>query len=102
MSGYVFNTDKLMESLIFGKATYFNYSALVMFLASVLLAYVLPGNNTIVFISIFLIILINAIGWIALLKIHQKLIALHFFYFILYLCALEIAPFLLVINLLKD
>ncbi|WP_445381092.1 DUF4271 domain-containing protein [Robiginitalea sp. IMCC43444] len=101
-AGYIFNTDKLMESLVFIKSTYFNYSALIMFLASVFLAYMLPGNKSVVLTAIFLIILINAIGWIALLKIHQKLIALHFFYFILYLCTLEIAPFLLVLNLLKD
>ncbi|WP_445383961.1 DUF4271 domain-containing protein [Robiginitalea sp. IMCC44478] len=101
-AGYIFNAEKLMGSLVFIKSTYFNYSALIMFLACVLLTYVFPGNKTVVLTGIFLIILTNAIGWIALLKIHQKLIALHFFYFILYLCALEIAPFLLVLNLLKD
>ncbi len=92
----------LASSLIFRKNTYLNYSALVMFAANLLLGYVYPDSRLIVFTSLFLILTVNIIGWFSILKIHQKLITTHFFYFILYLCALEIAPFLIIANLLND
>ena len=92
----------LASSLIFRKNTYLNYSALVMFAANLLLGYVYPDSTLIVFSSLFLILAVNVIGWFSILKIHQKLITTHFFYFILYLCALEIAPFLIIANLLND
>ena len=92
----------LLASIIFKKMTYLNYSALLMFVANLLLGYVLRDSKIVVFTSLILIFAINLIGWIGILKIHQKLIASHVFYFILYLCTLEIAPFLIISNLLKD
>ena len=100
--GAILEFRGLLASLIFKKMTYLNYSALVMFLANLLLGYVLRDSKVIVFTSLILILVINLIGWIGILKIHQKLIASHLFYFILYLCTLEIAPFLIISNLLKD
>ena len=92
----------LASSLVFRKLTYLNYSALVMFAANLLLGYVSSNSKPIIFSSLLLILVINGIGWISILKIHQKLIAAHLFYFILYLCALEIAPFLIIAKLLND
>jgi hypothetical protein len=100
--GLILEFSKITSSLIFKKMTYLNYSALVMFIANLLLGYVTGGSKVIVLISISLILLINSIGWISILKIHQKLIATHIFYFILYLCTLEFAPFLIIANLLND
>lgn len=90
------------SAVIWKKMTYLNYSSLVMFTANLLLGYVAKDSNAIIYSSIFLILGINVIGWIGILKIHQKLIAAHLFYFILYLCTLEIAPFLVIANFLKD
>ena len=100
--GAILEFRGLLDSLIFKKMTYLNYSALVMFLANLLLGYVLRDSKMVVFTSLIMILVINLIGWIGMLKIHQKLIASHIFYFILYLCTLEIAPFLIISNLLKD
>lgn len=100
--GAILEFRGLLNSIIFKKMTYLNYSALVMFAANLLLGYVLRDSKAVVFTSLVLIFAINLIGWIGILKIHQKLIASHVFYFILYLCTLEIAPFLVITNLLKD
>ena len=100
--GAVMEFSGLLASIIFKKMTYLNYSALLMFVANLLLGYVLRDSKIVVFTSLILIFAINLIGWIGILKIHQKLIASHVFYFILYLCTLEIAPFLIISNLLKD
>jgi hypothetical protein len=43
-----------------------------------------------------LVFLINGIGITKLLKNHQKALFPFFVYFILYLCALEIAPLVLI------
>lgn len=100
--GLLFDIESLIAGLIYKKMTYLNYSSLVMFGANLILAYVYPASKPVVFISLFLILLINLIGWAGILKIHQKLIGSYFFYFILYLCALEMAPFLIIAYLLKD
>ncbi len=101
-NGFVFNNQKLISEVIFKKLSYLNYSSLVMFLTNIYFTYIVKGSKTVVFISIFLIILINIIGWITLIKSRQKFITSHFFYFILYLCALEIAPFVIIANYLKS
>ncbi len=100
-NGFVFNNLKVISELVFKKLSYLNYSSLVMFLANVLLTYVLKGSHTVIFLSVFLISLINVIGWFTILKTHQKFITSHFFYFILYLCTLEIAPFVIIANYFK-
>ena len=102
VGGFVLEYSDLTSALIFKKMTYLNYSALVMFAANLLLGYVDRDSNLVLFTSIFLILGINGIGWISILKFHQKLISSNLFYFILYLCTLEIAPFLIIANLLKD
>jgi hypothetical protein len=100
--GLILEFSKITSSLVFKKMTYLNYSAFVMFAANLLLGYVIPNSKTVLFAGISLILAINIIGWISILKIHQKLIATHLFYFILYLCTLEFAPFLIIANLLND
>ena len=99
-SGYVFNNSGVISELIFKKLSYLNYSGLVMLLANSILVYITQDSKLVVYTAIFLILLINVMGWITLVKNHQKLIANYFFYFILYLCALEIAPLVLIVNAL--
>ncbi len=100
-NGFVFNNVKTITDLIYKKHTYLNYSGLIMLLANVVLTYILPSSKLVVFASLFLILLINCIGLLTILKNHQKLISGYFFYFILYLCALEIAPLIFIANYLK-
>lgn len=100
-NGFVFNNLKIVSDLIYKKHTYLNYSGLVMLVANVIMTYIAKDSETVVFLSLFLILIINFIGLITILKYHQKLISNYFFYFILYLCALEIAPLIFIANFLK-
>lgn len=100
--GYVFNTQGLVSELLFNKISYLNYSSLVMFVSNIVLIYILKDSKIIISSAIILIVSINVIGLTRLLKNHQKAIIPYFFYFILYLCALEIAPLVLVGSYLKD
>lgn len=99
--GFVFNTYKLVTELIYTKLSYFNHSAIVLFIANIVLIYILNDSKPVVFIAILLILIINGIGLGNLLKNRQKLILGHVFYFILYLCALEIAPLVIIGSYLK-
>lgn len=101
-NGFIFNINKIISEIIFKKLSYLNYSGIVMLFANLLLNYVFKESKAVVFISLLLVFLINAIGWTTTLRNHQKFIASNFVYFILYLCALEIAPIIIVGNYLID
>lgn len=101
-NGFIFNSNKTISELIFKKLSYLNHSGLIMFLANIILCYVFKDSKAVVYVTFFFILLINGIGWITLLRNHQKYIANNFFYFILYLCALEIAPWVIIGSYLKD
>ncbi len=101
-NAFIFNITSTISELIFKKLTYLNYSGIVMFLANVILTYALKDSKTVVYVSFGLIMLINLIGWVNLIRNHQFYITSNIFYFILYLCALEIAPFVIIGSYLKD
>ena len=101
-NGFIFKSNRVISELIFKKLSYLNYSGIIMFIANAVLSYVLKDSKAVVFVTFFLILSINTIGWITLLRNHQKFIAHNFFYFILYLCALEIAPWVILGSYLND
>ncbi|WP_394974706.1 DUF4271 domain-containing protein [uncultured Croceitalea sp.] len=102
INGYVFDSNNLVSGLIFNKISYFNYSSCIAFLANIILTYVLYDSKPVIYVAIFSIILINGIGLVNALRNHQKLISINVFYFILYLCALEIAPIVIIGSYLND
>ena len=101
-NGFVFNANEVVTEIIFNKISYFNYSSCIAFIANIILAYILKDSKPVVYISIFCIFLVNGIGLVNTLRNHQKLISINLFYFILYLCALEIAPLVLIGSYLND
>jgi ABC-type multidrug transport system fused ATPase/permease subunit len=101
-NAFIFNISGEISEYLFKKISYLNYSSFVMFMANILLTYVLKDSKTVAYVSLFLIVLINAIGWVTVIKNYQKLITNNFLYFILYLCTLEIAPIVLIGDYFKD
>ncbi len=97
----IFNSQSVIAEILFKKISYLNYSSLVLFFANVLLTYVFIGSKTVVFLGIALVLLILTMGWVTIIKTHLKFLTNYFFYFILYLCALEIAPIIIIVNSLK-
>ena len=97
----VFDNYTFIAECIFKKLSYLNYSSAVMFISNIVFTYMGVDAMAIVYVSGFLILTVNVIGWVTLIKSHLKLIAANFFYFILYLCALEIAPFIIIANYLN-
>mgnify|MGYP003669812747 CR=1 FL=1 len=101
-NAFVFNSTTTVTEFIFKKLSYLNHSAIVVFLANIFLTYITPNSAIVIYMGLVLVLAINVIGWVNLLKNHRKFLTLNFFYFILYLCALEISPLLIIGNYLKD
>ena len=100
--GSVFEIDTLIDSYLFQKTTYKNYTGLLLLPINCLLIYTLSPTKPIIFACIGVIVLINLLGFISSFKNHQKLLLNNLFYFILYLCALEIGPYLILFKIIKD
>lgn len=101
-NGYFFENLKIMNDLIFKKLSYFNYGGIIAFLGNIIIIYILQDSKPVVYATLFLILLINAIGLVTILRNHQKLIVANILYFILYLCTLEISPLVIIGSYLND
>ena len=93
--GSLFDLDALIDSYLFQKTTYKNYTGLILLIVNILIIYTLSPSKSMFYIILGLIFLVNLIGFITSFKNHQKLLLNNFFYFILYLCALEIGPYII-------
>lgn len=93
--GSLFEIDKLTDLYLFQKITYKNYLGVLLLPINALLLFAFQPTLNIIYAIIILLLTINIIGLISSLKTHQSLIKNNLFYFILYLCALEIAPYII-------
>jgi hypothetical protein len=100
--GSLFDIDPLIDSYLFQKTTYKNYTGFFLLPVNILLTYAIQPTKVILFVIFGCIILINLSGFITSFKNHQKLLLNNLFYFILYLCALEIGPYLILYKLIID
>lgn len=93
--GIVFDIEPLINQYIFEKISYINLLSVFLFVANVV--YIWGYHDTKI---VLWIVFAGAVGTILLsliysFKTNEKLIFSNFFYFILYLCALEISPYLI-------
>jgi hypothetical protein len=99
--GSLFEIDSLIDSYVFQKTSYKNYIGLVLLPINILLIFAVQPSKTILYIVISLLFIIILVGFITSFKMYQKLILNNLFYFILYLCALEIAPYIILYKILN-
>ena len=92
--GSVFEIDKVIDDYLFQKINYKNYIGLLLLPANILLIYALNPTKLLIYIVIAIIIMVNLVGFFTTIKTYQKSILDNLFYFILYLCALEIGPYM--------
>ena len=98
----LFEIDTIIDSYLFQKTTYKNFSGLVLLLTNLLLVFSISISNIAIYVIIIVLFLINSIGFITSFKKHQKLIFSNIFYFLLYLCALEIGPYVILYKVIKE
>ena len=100
--GSLFEMDSLIDDYLFQKTTFKNYSGLVFIVANLFLIYTNIRLDVIIISAFIIVCLINLIGFFTSFKNYQKLINPNFFYFLLYLCALEIAPYVLLYKVIRE
>ena len=93
--GSLFTVDNLIDKYLFQKTSYKNFLGLVLTPINIVLLFSITPNRTVIIGVIILLIIINCIGLLTSFKSNLNLIKREFFYFILYLCALEIGPYLI-------
>jgi hypothetical protein len=97
--GSLFDIDIIIDQYLFQKINYKNYTGLVLLPINMLLIFSIEPSKNWIYAILILLIIINLIGFTTSFKSYQKLILNNFFYFILYLCALEIAPYIILYKL---
>ncbi len=98
--GSLFEIDELIDSYLFQKISYRNYLGLILIPFNILLLYTINPTKNIIYITVFILFIVNLIGILTTIKNHQKLIINNLFYFILYLCALEISPYIILYKIM--
>jgi len=98
--GLSFAVEKEINSYVFQKMSYKNLLALLLLIGNALLIYAFPSHQILWIIFAILVLILYLTFWFFILKSRQKHIANHLFYFILYLCALEISPYLILYKIL--
>ena len=93
--GSLFEIDKLIDEYLFQKISYKNYLGLLLLPINAILLFSFQDSLNLVYVFIGLLLIVNIIGLITSFKTHQNSIKNNLFYFILYLCALEIAPYII-------
>jgi hypothetical protein len=88
-----FNIEEFMEQFNLQKVTYRTYIGLIILPLNIILFYYDSFSRNIPLLIIAIILIMNILTYLISIKNYQNIIFGKLFYFILYLCALEIAPY---------
>jgi hypothetical protein len=91
----IFSMDALINNYLYQKLSYRNFLGILFFAGNLFFLYVYPPTATGLIIFGGCLLALNAIALLYSYKKNGKLILGNFFYFILYLCALEISPYII-------
>lgn len=95
----VFDIDDTIENYLFQKHTYLNFISLGILIISIFLVYAHQIREWIFYIVGALFLGAIILSFIRIIAKNQRLVTHNLFYFILYLCALEIAPYVILYKL---
>lgn len=90
---YIFDIKSFANSYIFNRLSYSNYVGLVLCVLNFINIYGFAANRYFFYFSLIISLFLLIFGFFSFVKFHKFLIKTHFFYFILYLCTLEIIPY---------
>ena len=91
----IFSMDALINNYLYQKLSYRNFLGILFFAGNLFFLYVYPPTATGLIIFGGCLLALNVIALLYSYKKNGKLILGNFFYFILYLCALEISPYII-------
>lgn len=99
--GTIFALDHLIEDYVFHKMSYRNFLGLILFPIIIIFVYGIHPSKNVLYAVFLIIMILNLIILFPFYKKNENIILNHIFYFILYLCALEIAPYFILYKLIK-
>ncbi len=88
-----FSIDELVDQFNLQKVSYRTYIGMFLLPVNIILYYTQTVSISLVLTLIFILLTINIVTYLFSLKNYQNAVVGKLFYFILYLCALEIAPY---------
>jgi hypothetical protein len=88
-----FNIEEFNEQFNLHKVNYRTYIGMLLLPVNIILFYNKPPHIIVLWIIIGMIVLTSVVSYLISLRLYQNAIIGKLFYFILYLCALEIAPY---------
>ena len=88
-----FNIEEFTEQFNLQKVSYRTYIGLLVLPIDIILFYNENPSNILIMLFIGIVLTINLLTYLISLKNYQNFLLSKVFYFILYLCALEIAPY---------
>ena len=92
--------DKKINFYLFYKLSYRNFIALILLPVSAIMIYTWQPGEVAIYVVLGFILLMNLITLLSIYRKNQQYILDHWFYFILYLCALEIGPYFILYKLI--
>ena len=96
--GWAFNISKFVVSFNLQKNSFNKLLGIFIILLNSLAIYSFPNSIIFIKISIFFVISLYGVGLYKVIRLNDNLILSNMFYFILYLCTLEIVPILFIVN----
>ena len=95
MIGAIFSIEKLIDHYIYEKLSYRNFLSLLLIIANLIFYFSIKPDLNILLILTGILFLVNMLILSYSYKNYRSLIFSNLFYFLLYICALEISPYLI-------
>ncbi|WP_366141981.1 DUF4271 domain-containing protein [uncultured Aquimarina sp.] len=96
----IFSIEILIEDYLFYKLSYRNFLGVILLPLNLLFIYTTKPSKIVLIVLIASLVILNLIILFSIYKKNENIILNHSFYFILYLCALEIAPYFMLYKLI--
>jgi hypothetical protein len=102
LTGYLFDLYKTISILIFQQVSTINFIGIMLLPINLLLVFGLNFDIRWIIISTVLIVITILIGMLKTIQTNLNFVLSNFLYFILYICTLEIGPYIIIYDQLKN
>jgi len=99
--GSIFSIEDIINEYTYKKSTYRNLLSLLLLIFNLFFYYSFTPNTQMLLIFFSVLVFLNIIILYSIYKKYSGVLFGNFFYFLLYLCTLEISPYILIYKVLK-
>ncbi|WP_109434376.1 MULTISPECIES: DUF4271 domain-containing protein [Aquimarina] len=98
----IFSIDSIIDEYLFYKVSYRNFMGVILLPVNIIFIYAVHPSKIAFIILLISLSILNIIVLVSFYKKNENVILNYLFYFILYLCALEIAPYFILYKLISN